>query len=317
MAVAILRRIVTMIPILLFVSILLFFIMNILPGDAAAGIAGENMSPEQLEQLREDMGLNRPPHIRYLDWIGRVLRGDFGKSLLTKQPISEKLALRFPVTLELTLIAMIIAIIVALPSGIASSVKRNSPLDMIASVFSMLGVAIPPFWLGMLLILLFAITLGWIPASGYVPFFENPSENLIRMIMPAVAIGVTFAAEVMRQTRSSMLEVLDQDYIVTAKSKGLSGRIVIWKHALRNALIPVITVIAMQVGRLFGGAVIAETVFAIPGMGSEIVRGIVSRDYPVVMSFILIIAAIVVAINTFVDVIYIIIDPRISHGKKR
>lgn len=291
--------------------------MNILPGDAAAGIAGENMSPEQLEQLREDMGLNRPPHIRYLDWIGRVLRGDFGKSLLTKQPISEKLALRFPVTLELTLIAMIIAIIVALPSGIASSVKRNSPLDMIASVFSMLGVAIPPFWLGMLLILLFAITLGWIPASGYVPFFENPSENLIRMIMPAVAIGVTFAAEVMRQTRSSMLEVLDQDYIVTAKSKGLSGRIVIWKHALRNALIPVITVIAMQVGRLFGGAVIAETVFAIPGMGSEIVRGIVSRDYPVVMSFILIIAAIVVAINTFVDVIYIIIDPRISHGKKR
>jgi peptide/nickel transport system permease protein len=317
LAVAILRRIVTMIPILLFVSILLFFIMNILPGDAAAGIAGENMSPEQLEQLREDMGLNRPPHIRYLDWIGRVLRGDFGKSLLTKQPISEKLALRFPVTLELTLIAMIIAIIVALPSGIASSVKRNSPLDMIASVFSMLGVAIPPFWLGMLLILLFAITLGWIPASGYVPFFENPSENLIRMIMPAVAIGVTFAAEVMRQTRSSMLEVLDQDYIVTAKSKGLSGRIVIWKHALRNALIPVITVIAMQVGRLFGGAVIAETVFAIPGMGSEIVRGIVSRDYPVVMSFILIIAAIVVAINTFVDVIYIIIDPRISHGKKR
>ena len=306
-----------MLPILILVSVILFFLMNVLPGDAATSLTTAESSQQYIEKLREEMGLNKPVYIRYLDWIFGMLKGDFGNSLITGQPVVNKIKLRLPVTIELTLFAIIIAVITAVPLGIISAIKRNGPLDLLSSFFAMLGVAMPHFWLGMLLILLFSVTLRWLPASGYISFFTDPMKNLAGMIMPAFAIGTGFAATVMRQTRSALLEVLDQDYIVTAKAKGLKGSVVIWKHALRNSLIPVVTVIAMQTGRLIGGAAICETVFAMPGMGREIVDAIMSRDYPIVMGLIMVVAMIVILINTSMDVIYIIIDPRISHGRKK
>ena len=310
----IIRKILAAIPILIVVSLILFFLMNILPGDAASGIANIDAGEEYINKLREEMGLNRPFLVRYADWVKSMLTGDFGKSLINGQPVREKIALRLPVTLEITFLAMVVSLLIALPAGIISAIRRNSPLDMAGSILSMIGVAMPPFWLGMLLILVFSVNLRWLPASGFVSFFESPLENLSRMIMPAFAIGAAFAATVMRQTRSALLEVLDQDYIVTAKAKGLKGSVIIWKHALRNSLIPVITVIAMQVGRMIGGVVVCETVFDMPGIGREIVDSILSRDYPVAMGLIMSVAIIVVFINTFIDVVYVIIDPRISHN---
>ena len=310
----IIRKILAAIPILIVVSLILFFLMNILPGDAASGIANIDAGEEYINKLREEMGLNRPFLVRYADWVKSMLTGDFGKSLINGQPVREKIALRLPVTLEITFLAMVVSLLIALPAGIISAIRRNSPLDMAGSILSMIGVAMPPFWLGMLLILVFSVNLRWLPASGFVSFFESPLENLSRMIMPAFAIGAAFAATVMRQTRSALLEVLDQDYIDTAKAKGLKGSVIIWKHALRKSLIPVITVIAMQVGRMIGGVVVCETVFAMPGIGREIVDSILSRDYPVAMGLIMSVAIIVVFINTFIDVVYVIIDPRISHN---
>lgn len=317
MAVHILKRILYMIPILLLVSIILFTIMEILPGDAATGMMSADMQDEYLEALREKLGLNRPVYIRYLEWVSGMLRGDFGKSLLTNTPVSKKIMIRLPVTIEITFLAMLTSIIIAVPLGIISVIKRNSFLDVLASTSAMVGVTMPHFWMGMLLILLFSITLKCLPASGYVPITKDPLGNLRGMILPAISIGISFAATVMRQTRSALLDILDQDYIVTAKAKGLKKSVVIWKHALRNSLIPVITVIAMQTGRLLGGAAVSETVFALPGIGKELVDAILSRDTPVVMGLIMTIAVIVVLINTLVDVIYIIVDPRISHTVKR
>ena len=313
---SILKKIVLTIPILLMVSVILFFLMNILPGDAAAGLTTADQSAEYLEQLRARLQLDRPPVERYLNWITGVLHGDFGHSLITGQAVSEKIAQRLPVTIELTLLAMIIAVVIALPMGIVTSVKRNSPADTAISVLAMFGVGMPPFWLGMLLVLLFSITFRILPASGYVAFLNDPLQNLRRMILPAFTIGFSFAATVTRQTRSSMLEVLDEDYILTASAKGLGEGKVIWKHALRNALIPIVTTIAMQTGRLIGGAVVSEAIFALPGMGNAIIESILSRDYPVVMGMILVVAAIVVLINTLMDVVYILIDPRIARGGK-
>ena len=316
MASMIIKKILSIIPLLLLVSVILFVLINLLPGDAAMGMVTEGANADYVNRVRAEMGLDQPPVIRYFRWLSDVLRGNLGKSLITNQQVSVKIVQRLPVTLEITFVAMIISILIAVPLGILSAVCRNSAFDMIGSFVSMLGVAMPPFWLGMLLVLLFSVRLGWLPASGFVAFADNPIGNLRSILMPAACIGVAFAATVMRQTRSALLEVLEQDYVLTAYSKGLRERIVIWKHALRNALIPVVTVVTMQIGRLIGGAVVTETVFALPGIGREIVDGILSRDYPVVMGMILVVAALVVVTNTLVDVLYILIDPRISTASK-
>lgn len=310
------KKILLTIPILIMISIILFFLMNILPGDAASGMVTADQGEEYVAQLRIRLKLDQPPVTRYLDWLLGMLRGDFGISLISGQPVVNKINQRIPVTLELSFLAMVVAVAIALPIGVITAVKRNSPLDTCMSMLSMVGVAMPPFWLGMLLVLIFSITLRWLPASGYVPFAQNPIENLRRMIMPAITIGISFAATVTRQTRSSMLEVLDEDYVLTASAKGLDDRVVVWKHALRNALIPIVTTIAMQTGRLIGGAVVSETIFSLPGMGREIVDAIMSRDYPVVMGLIMVVATLVVFINTLMDVVYILIDPRIARGGK-
>ena len=316
MAYMILKKVLSIIPLLLLVSVILFVLINLLPGDAAMGMVTEGASEDYVNRVRAEMGLDQPPVTRYFDWLIGIFRGDLGKSLISNQLVSVKIAQRLPVTLEITFVAMVISILIAVPLGILSAVRRGSIFDTIGSFVSMLGIAMPPFWLGMLLVLLFSVTLNALPASGFVSFAQDPLQNLRCVIMPAASIGVAFAATVMRQTRSALLEVMQQDYVTTAYAKGLKGRIVIWKHALRNALIPVVTVITMQIGRLIGGAVVTETVFALPGIGREIVDAILSRDYPVVMGMILVVAALVVVTNTLVDVLYILIDPRISTASK-
>ena len=310
------RKVAAMVPTLLLVSIILFTIISLLPGDAAMGVLGEGASSEDLQKVRSELGLDRPIYERYADWLGRVVQGDFGKALKSRQPVSEIILQRLPVTAELTLLSMIIATAIAVPAGIFAALRRNSPLDVVNGIVSMIGIAMPPFWMGMLLIMVFSVWLGWLPSAGYVSFFKDPVENLLHMAMPAFTIGFAFAATIMRQTRSSMLEVLNEEYVMTARAKGLSENVVIWKHALRNALIPVVTVIAMQIGRLIGGAVVTEIVFALPGVGREMVDSIIARDFPVVMALILITAFCVVITNTLVDILYVIIDPRISHAKQ-
>ena len=316
MAYMILKKVLSIIPLLLLVSVILFVLINLLPGDAAMGMVTEGASEDYVNRVSAEMGLDKPPVTRYFDWLIGIFRGDLGKSLISNQLVSVKIAQRLPVTLEITFVAMVISILIAVPLGILSAVRRGSIFDTIGSFVSMLGIAMPPFWLGMLLVLLFSVTLNALPASGFVSFAQDPLQNLRCVIMPAASIGVAFAATVMRQTRSALLEVMQQDYVTTAYAKGLKGRVVIWKHALRNALIPVVTVITMQIGRLIGGAVVTETVFALPGIGREIVDAILSRDYPVVMGMILVVAALVVVTNTLVDVLYILIDPRISTASK-
>jgi len=311
-AAKIVKKLLMMIPIVIMVSIILFLLLKALPGDAAMVAGGEFATDADIEAAREAMGLNKPLYMQYLDWLWGVLHGDFGNSLLTGSPIVDKVVQRFPATMELAILSMIFAILIAVPLGIVSAVYRNSVWDTLSSILSVVGIAMPSFWLGMLLIILFALTLGWLPASGYTPFFEDPLKSLRYMILPAFSIGASFAATTMRQTRNALLEVLDQDYMMTAKAKGLPGHIIIWKHALRNALIPVVTVVAMQTGKLFGGAVIAETVFVIPGLGSEIVGSIMKRDFPTTMAMIMIVAVIVIFINTFIDILYGFIDPRVG-----
>ncbi len=311
-AAKIVKKLLMMIPIVITVSIILFLLLKALPGDAAMVAGGEFATDADIEAAREAMGLNKPLYMQYFDWLWGVLHGDFGNSLLTGSPIVDKVVQRFPATMELAILSMIVAIIIAVPLGIISAVYRNSVWDTLSSILSVVGIAMPSFWLGMLLIILFSLTLGWLPASGYTPFFEDPLKSLRYMILPAFSIGASFAATTMRQTRNALLEVLDQDYMMTAKAKGLPGHVIIWKHALRNALIPVVTVVAMQTGKLFGGAVIAETVFVIPGLGSEIVNSIMKRDFPTTMAMIMIVAVIVIFINTFIDILYGFIDPRVG-----
>ena len=311
----IVKKFLMMIPIVILVSMILFLLLSTLPGDAALIAASEYSSDEDIAELRHSMGLDQPVYVQYWNWFSRVLRGDFGKSLLTGSSITERVALRFPATLQLTILSMIVSVLIALPLGIASAVYRNSIWDSLCSFIGVIGVSMPSFWLGMLFIIFFSLNLSWLPTSGFVSILENPIEGIRHLIMPAFSIGASFAATTMRQTRNALLEVLNQDYMITAKAKGLPGYLIIWKHALRNALIPVVTVVAMQTGKLFGGAIIAETVFVIPGLGSDIVNSIMSRDYPITMALILVVAIIVIVINTFIDILYGVIDPRVGRNK--
>ncbi|NBK22468.1 MAG: ABC transporter permease [Spirochaetia bacterium] len=308
----VIRKVLMVIPLLILISIILFILISMLPGDAVLSMIGDTGDIAYIEQLRSQIGLDKPLYQQYFDWIRNLFKGDLGRSILTRQPVVNIVKVRFPVTLELTILAILISMVIAIPAGILSAVKRNSVWDVIMSVVSMFGIAMPPFWIGILAIMFFSLKLNWLPASGFVPFFQDPIANLRSLAMPAFTVGLAFAATVMRQTRSAFLEILNQDFIMTARSKGLREKIVLWKHALRNALIPIITVISLQIGRLIGGSVVTETVFALPGMGREIADGLLSRDYPVVMAMILITAVFVVVTNTIVDVLVVLVDPRIS-----
>ncbi|WP_439498647.1 ABC transporter permease [Bosea sp. (in: a-proteobacteria)] len=306
------RKLAQMLPVAFFVTVIVFALTNLLPGDPTVTILGEQASAEQRAAVRVEYGLDQPAPLRYLTWIGRVAQGDFGRSLRTREHVSEMLSARVPVTLQLSFLSILIAVAIGVPAGILAARFRGTVIDVVASFVAMSSVAVPYFWMGILLIMLFSLKLGWLPPSGHVRFFDDPAQNLRLMILPSLTIGTAFAALVMRQTRASMLQVLSLDYIRTARAKGLNEIVVVLKHALRNALIPVVTVIGLQIGALLGGAVVTETVFALPGLGRMLVDGIFQRDFPVIQGAILFIVIAVFTVNLLTDFIYRVFDPRVK-----
>jgi peptide/nickel transport system permease protein len=310
----ILRRVLTAIPTLLIVTLMVFGIQRLLPGDPALIIAGEQRDPEVIAFIRDKYRLDEPIPVQYLSWLGQVVRGDLGQSIRTNQPVAQLIWQKLPVTVELALLSMLIAVVIALPIGIISAVYKGSATDHIGTIFALSGLSLPNFWLGILLILLFSVHWNLLPASGYVEFGRDPLGNLQRMIMPAFVLGTGLAAVLMRQMRSSMLEVLKQDYIRTAQAKGLLKRRTVLRHALRNALIPVVTILGLQVGALLSGAVLTEQVFTIPGFGKLVVDAVFNRDYAVVQGVVLFTSAAYIAINLLVDIAYALLNPRIQIG---
>ena len=306
-----LRRLVTLVPTLVFVSMLIFSLQQLLPGDPALVLAGEDPSPEAIAHIRAKLHLDEPLPVRYGYWVAGVLRGDLGESARTHQPVLELILQKLPVTIELAFLALLIALIISIPAGIVSAVYKGSAIDTGATVFALTGLSTPNFWLGIMLILLFSVELGWLPASGYVSPFENLRANLASMIMPAFVLGNAIAASLMRHMRSSMLQELGADYVRTARAKGLSERVVVLKHALRNALTPVITLGALELGTLLSGAVLTEQVFTIPGFGKLIIDAVFNRDYAVVQGVVLVTATTYIMLNLFADMAYFMLNPRL------
>lgn len=298
------KRLVQIIPVILGVTLVVFLIMQMVPGDPAAILAGEGASQETIEQYREDLGLNRPIAEQYLTYVGNVFQGDFGNSLKNKQPVLDEILLRLPITMELAFYSILITVVLGLAAGIISAVKPYSIRDVSVMVVALLGISLPSFWLGLLLMYLFSVKLQWLPVAGW----DGPAN----IILPAVTLGVGGAAIVARMTRSSMLDVIGQDYIRTARAKGLKEHFVIYKHALRNALIPVITVVGLQFGSLLGGTVLVESVFAINGLGRMIVDAIRTRDLPMVQGGVLVASLVFVFVNLLVDVLYRAVNKRID-----
>lgn len=305
------RRLFTLIPTLVFVSMLIFSLQQLLPGDPALVLAGEDPSPEAIAHIRAKLHLDDPLPVRYGYWIAGVLQGDLGESARTHQPVLELILQKLPVTIELALLALLIALVISIPAGIVSAVYKGSAVDTGATVFALTGLSTPNFWLGIMLILLFSVELGWLPASGYVSPFENLRANLASMIMPAFVLGNAIAASLMRHMRSSMLQELGADYVRTARAKGLSERVVVLKHALRNALTPVITLGALELGALLSGAVLTEQVFTIPGFGKLIIDAVFNRDYAVVQGVVLVTATTYIMLNLFADMAYFMLNPRL------
>lgn len=304
MTLFILKRIAQIIPVTLGVTLVVFLIMQMIPGDPALILAGEGASNETVEELRENLGLNKPLYVQYGEYISNLLHGDMGHSLKNKQPVLEEITTRLPITIELALYSIFITIMLGLIAGIISAIRPYSILDAGLMVVALLGISLPSFWLGILLMYVFSVQLQWLPVAGW--------ESAQHIILPAITLGAGGAAIVARMTRSSMLEVVNQDYIRTAKAKGLKGYVIILKHALRNALIPVITVVGLQFGTLLGGTVLVESVFAVNGLGRMIVDAIRTRDIPVVQGGVLVASLIFVIINLFVDILYRIFNKRID-----
>jgi len=275
-------------------------------------LAGEDRDPQVIEFIREKYRLNDPVPVQYFAWLGQVLRGNLGQSIRTNQPVTELILEKLPVTVELSLLSILVALLVSIPVGVISAVRKNTFIDYVGTVFALSGLSVPNFWLGIMLILLVSVQWQLLPASGFVPFNEAPWENLKRMIMPAFVLGTGLAAILMRQMRSSMLEVLKQDYVRTAQAKGLMRRIVVLRHALRNALIPIITILGLQLGGLLSGAVLTEQVFTIPGFGKLVVDAVFNRDYAVVQGIVLFTSTAYILINLLVDIAYAFANPRIQ-----
>ncbi|MBW5413324.1 ABC transporter permease [Pseudomonas sp. MAG002Y] len=307
----ILRRLLSAIPTLVLVSLFVFTLQKLLPGDPVLAMAGEERDPAVIEYLRDKYRLNDPVPVQYLNWVGNVLKGDFGTSLRTEQPVTALIVSKLPVTLELSVFALLIALLIGIPTGILSAVRKGSAVDYSANIVALSGISIPHFWLGILLIMVFAVKLRWLPASGFVPFSENPLQNLKTLLLPAFVLGAGLSGTLMRHTRSAMLEVLRSDYVRTARAKGLFPRTVILKHAFRNALMPIVTLTTLLFGELLGGAVLTEQVFSIPGFGKMIVDAVFNRDYAVVQGVVLCVAIGFVLMNLLADVLYRLINPRL------
>lgn len=324
-----------LVPVLLGISLLVFTFLHLIPGDPAVTMLGDRATPEAVEQLRERLGLNQPLPLQYLSFLGSLLSFDLGTSIFTGVPILDEITLRWPATFELSVVAMLIALLVGIPAGVIAAVKKNSWVDNLTMSGSLLGVSMPVYWLGLLLVYLFAVNLQWLPPSGRIGVnvgyrfepitgfflfdslvqgnFAALGDVIAHLILPAITLSTIPLAIIARITRSAMLEVLSQDYIRTARSKGLKEMMVIGKHALKNAMLPVITIVGLEFGTLLGGAILTETIFSWPGIGSWIYGGILQRDYPVVQGGVVFVAFVFVLINLLIDISYAFLDPRIQY----
>ncbi|MBW3633932.1 MAG: ABC transporter permease [Chloroflexi bacterium] len=309
----IVRRLLLVIPVCFGISVLVFLLIHLVPGDPARVMLGLQANEESVAAIREQWGLNRPLPIQYVDWVWRLLQGDLGRSYLTNEPVFAAVLGRLPATLTLALAAFIISLVIAIPIGIISGTRPYSTADYGAMLFAQLGVAIPEFWLGIMFILMFSLYLGWVPPSGYVGFSDNPISWFQHLILPALTVGLVNGAVLTRFLRSSILEVMHQDYVRTARAKGVAEQRVIMLHALRNALIPTITVIGLQFAFMLGGVVVVEVIFAWPGVGRLALDAIQRRDYPMVQGAVLAVAITFVIINLLVDIVYAVLDPRIKY----
>ena len=307
------KRVATLVPTLLLVSMLIFAMQQLLPGDPAKMLAGEEQDPTVIAYLHQKLHLDEPLPLRYAYWAGGVLHGDLGESTRNQQAVTQLIAQKLPVTLELALLAFAIALLVGVPAGIVSAVGRGTVWDYAANGLALWGLSTPNFWLGILMIMLFSVQLGWLPASGYVSPFVDLGANLAAMAMPAFVLGNAIAAVLMRHTRSAMLQVMASDYVRTARAKGLSESTVVLKHALRNALTPIITLGALELGTLLSGAVLTEQVFTIPGFGKLIVDAVFNRDYAVVQGVVLVTASAYMLLNLLADLAYFAVNPRLRH----
>jgi peptide/nickel transport system permease protein/oligopeptide transport system permease protein len=301
----ILRRLLIVIPTLLGVLLVVFFMVRLAPGDPAVLLAGEFATPETLADIRERFGLDQPLHVQLGLYMASIFQGDLGESVRTRQPVTEMLADFLPNTIQLALGAMLVALLIGIPAGIIAAIRPGTPIDLLVMLGALIGISMPTFWFGLMAILIFSVYLGWFPVAG--------TGTIWHLVLPAITLGTGIASVLARMTRSAMLEVLSQDYIRTARAKGVAGRVVVFKHALRNALIPVVTITGLLFGGLLEGAVIVETVFAWPGIGQLVVSSILARDYPVVQGAVLLIAVVFILINLLVDLLYGVIDPRIRY----
>ncbi|MBI2203451.1 MAG: ABC transporter permease [Candidatus Rokubacteria bacterium] len=311
----VIRRLLLAVPVLLLSSLIVFGLMRVMPGDALIALMGEggNVGAKELAKLRNDLGLDRPYHEQYAIWVWQMVTFSPGHSIFTNEPIGVSLKKAIPVTLELAALAMILGLVIAIPVGVVSATRQDTAPDYVGRIVAVSGLSFPDFWLATLVITFAAIWFHWIPPIGYASFWESPWQNLQQFLLPAAVLGFRLSAATMRMTRSTVLEVLREDYVRTAWAKGLAGRIVVYKHALKNALIPVVTIVGGQLGTLLAGTVIVETIFALPGMGRLTVEAILYRDYPVVQTNVMLVAATLVTINLVVDLTYAWLDPRIRY----
>ena len=309
------KRLAQIVPTVVLVSLLVFGLQQLMPGDPAMVLAGEERGdPKVLAQIRSELWLDRSLPDQYVHWAGNVLRGNLGFSWRNREPVTELIAQKLPVTAQLAVMAFIIAVLIGIPTGVLAAVKRNTAWDYLANALGLAGLSLPNFWLGIMLILLISVRLEWLPPSGYVPLTQDPWQSLATTIMPAFVLGNAIAAILMRHTRSAMLTALDQDYIRTARAKGLSPARVVLRHALRNALLPVVTLGALELGTLLSGAVLTEQVFSIPGFGKMVVDAVFNRDYPVVQGVVLVTAFLFIMLNLLADLLYVLINPRLRRA---
>ena len=312
------RRIFLMAPTILIVTFLVFLLLFFSPGDPVLMLVPideiAEMTDEEMDRLRHKLGLDRPIYVQYADWLLHVFQGDLGRSIHMRRPVVDLLAARFPVTLELALLSVLVASVVAIPIGIYTAVKPGSVGDFVGNIVALIGVSAPNFWVALILIVVFAVHLRWLPAGGFARITDDPVRHIERMILPVITLSTALMAVTMRLTRSSMLEVLNEDYVRTARSKGLGQRRIVFVHALKNALIPVVTTVGLQIGRILGGTIVIEVIFSFPGMGKLMLDAIFARDFPIVQGSVLLITLAYMGINLVVDLTYAVIDPRIRYG---
>lgn len=310
----VIRRLLLAIPVMLLVAIVTFLLLHMTPGDPVAVLLGPDATAEQIKEMRDNMGLNDPILVQLGNWFGNLGRGDLGKSLFLNKPVTDAILERAQPTLLLTIMASLVAILIGIPTGVISATRRGSVIDMGSMLVAMIGISMPTFWLGLNLIFIFGVTLRWLPVAGYRPFLDEPLASIKYMLMPAVTLGVAQGALLARMTRSMMLDVLNEDYIRTARAKGVVERRVVIGHALRNALVPLVTVIGLTFAVLMSGAVVTEQVFNIPGVGRMLIQAVLRRDFPLIQGIVLVIAFLYVMINLVVDIIYVFLDPRLHYN---